>query len=122
MTARALDFTLAVEVWYNGVDNDCDGSSDLRSDRDGYDSDQYGVTTATTCWRACLQRPLKSGTTALTKIVTAAMTMMSMAMALMLITGGGADCEDFISTSIPVRLIFQEMGLIQSCDGQAEQR
>lgn len=30
------------EVWYDGVDGDCDGSSDYDADRDGHDSDQHG--------------------------------------------------------------------------------
>ena len=32
----------AVEVFYDGVDSDCDGASDYDSDLDGYDSDTYG--------------------------------------------------------------------------------
>ncbi len=32
----------AEELWYDGVDRDCDGGSDYDADGDGYDSDQYG--------------------------------------------------------------------------------
>ena len=32
----------AEEVWYDGLDSDCDGLSDYDADGDGYDSDQYG--------------------------------------------------------------------------------
>ena len=32
----------AAEVWYNGIDNDCDGLSDYDADYDGYDYDAYG--------------------------------------------------------------------------------
>ncbi len=31
----------AVEVWYDGVDGDCDGLSDYDQDRDGYESDAF---------------------------------------------------------------------------------
>jgi hypothetical protein len=34
----------AVEIWYDGVDQDCDGWSDYDADGDGYDSDLYGGT------------------------------------------------------------------------------
>ena len=34
----------ATEVWYDGTDTDCDGSSDYDADGDGYDSDGYGGT------------------------------------------------------------------------------
>ncbi len=34
----------AVETWYDGVDQDCDGASDYDADTDGYDSDAYGGT------------------------------------------------------------------------------
>ena len=34
----------ATEVWYDGDDSDCDGSSDYDQDGDGYDSDGYGGT------------------------------------------------------------------------------
>ena len=42
-----LDSTIypgAVEVWYDGIDGDCDGMSDNDADMDGEDSDQYGGT------------------------------------------------------------------------------
>ncbi len=32
----------ATEVWYNGVDEDCDGANDYDQDADGYESDAYG--------------------------------------------------------------------------------
>ena len=32
----------ATEIWYDGVDQDCDQWSDYDQDFDGYDSDQYG--------------------------------------------------------------------------------
>lgn len=32
---------LADEVWYDGIDQDCDGGSDYDQDGDGYDSDAY---------------------------------------------------------------------------------
>ncbi len=32
----------APEVWYDGVDSDCDGGSDYDQDGDGYDSDAHG--------------------------------------------------------------------------------
>ncbi len=32
----------AIEIWYDGVDTDCDGRSDFDADGDGYDSDRYG--------------------------------------------------------------------------------
>lgn len=32
----------AVEVWYDGIDGDCDGASDYDEDRDGVDSALYG--------------------------------------------------------------------------------
>jgi hypothetical protein len=32
----------AVEGWYDGVDQDCDGWSDFDADADGYDSDEHG--------------------------------------------------------------------------------
>lgn len=32
----------AEEIWYDGVDQDCDGASDFDADGDGHDSDQYG--------------------------------------------------------------------------------
>jgi len=31
----------ADEIWYDGVDQDCDGASDYDADQDGHDSDQY---------------------------------------------------------------------------------
>jgi len=34
----------ATETWYDGTDQDCDGSSDYDQDGDGYDSDAYGGT------------------------------------------------------------------------------
>ena len=34
----------ATEIYYNGVDNNCDGHSDFDADRDGFDSVQYGGT------------------------------------------------------------------------------
>ena len=32
----------AEEIWYDGVDSDCDEASDYDADSDGYDSDAYG--------------------------------------------------------------------------------
>ncbi len=32
----------AYEIWYDGIDSDCDGASDYDSDGDGWDSDAYG--------------------------------------------------------------------------------
>ena len=32
----------ATEIWYNGIDNDCQGGSDYDADGDGYDSADYG--------------------------------------------------------------------------------
>ena len=32
----------AEEIWYDGVDQDCDGESDYDADRDGHDSDEHG--------------------------------------------------------------------------------
>jgi len=32
----------AAEVWYDGVDSDCDGESDYDADADGYDADDWG--------------------------------------------------------------------------------
>ncbi|MFH1465764.1 MAG: MopE-related protein [Pseudomonadota bacterium] len=32
----------AIEIWYDGVDTDCDGWSDYDADRDGHDSDGWG--------------------------------------------------------------------------------
>ncbi len=32
----------ATDIWYDGVDHDCDGWSDYDADGDGYDSDSYG--------------------------------------------------------------------------------
>jgi hypothetical protein len=32
----------AGEIWYDGVDQNCDGASDYDADGDGYDSDAYG--------------------------------------------------------------------------------
>ncbi|MCB9778939.1 MAG: lamin tail domain-containing protein [Alphaproteobacteria bacterium] len=34
----------AVEVWYDGFDQDCNGASDYDADEDGYDSDAWGGT------------------------------------------------------------------------------
>ena len=34
----------ASEVWYDGIDQDCDGGSDYDADGDSYDSDSYGGT------------------------------------------------------------------------------
>ncbi len=34
----------ATEVWYNGVDEDCDGANDYDADGDGYESDAHGGT------------------------------------------------------------------------------
>jgi hypothetical protein len=38
----AAVFPGAVEVWYDGVDQDCDGASDYDADRDGADATAYG--------------------------------------------------------------------------------
>ena len=32
----------ATEIWYDGIDGDCDGANDFDADADGYDSDLYG--------------------------------------------------------------------------------
>ncbi|MDP6935775.1 MAG: MopE-related protein, partial [Myxococcota bacterium] len=32
----------AQEVWYDGVDSDCDGADDSDADGDGFASDEYG--------------------------------------------------------------------------------
>ena len=48
MAARTRDTDLAIgrgdRVWYDGVDQDCDGASDNDADSDGYDSDLHGGT------------------------------------------------------------------------------
>ncbi len=38
----------ASEIYYNGVDNDCDGGSDYDADGDGFDHDEY-ISTGTDC-------------------------------------------------------------------------
>ena len=47
----------ATEVWYDGVDADCDATSDYDADGDGYDSDAHGGTDEDdadpSCWTGC---------------------------------------------------------------------
>ena len=34
----------AIDAWYNGIDGNCDGASDLDADASGYDSEPHGGT------------------------------------------------------------------------------